>query len=92
MLLCLLTCCRLRVSRAQSLKERFFFDNEFACMVYHQGECILIEYGNNEILGSLRTEHVNKHQISLRLNEARNKSEGNVKKVQRLLRQGEISS
>lgn len=117
--------------------------------VYSGGECLLIEYGNNEILGSCRTEFVNSHQIrsaalcfpsclalfagarlddrvavfacvscvlpasrcgvcstrnsgsvvlpvselftrlrvwcSLRLNEARNKKEGNVKKIAYLL-------
>jgi intraflagellar transport protein 172 len=45
----------------------------------------LVEYGNNEILGSLRTEYMSPHLISLRLNEARNKEETAVKKIAFLL-------
>jgi len=50
-------------------QERFFFDNPSVCMVFNPGELALIEYGNSEILGSCRTEYVNPHLISVRLNE-----------------------
>ena len=33
------------------------------------GELTLVEYGSNEILGSVRTELMNPHLISVRLNE-----------------------
>mmetsp|Transcript_11730 Transcript_11730/g.22317 ORF Transcript_11730/g.22317 Transcript_11730/m.22317 type:complete len:1744 (-) Transcript_11730:31-5262(-) len=66
-------------------KEKFFFDNENACMVFNAGELSLVEYGNNTILGSLRTEYMSPHLISLRLNEARNKNEAAVKKIAYLL-------
>jgi intraflagellar transport protein 172 len=67
-------------------KERFFFENEFAVMVYAGGELTLIEYGKSEILGSCRTEHISPHSISLRLNEAKVGREGPpVKKIAFLL-------
>jgi len=50
-------------------KERFYFENPNVCMIFNQGELILIEYGQNEILGSFRTELVNPHTISVRINE-----------------------
>ena len=36
-------------------------------MIYNAGELTLIEYGNNEILGNCRTEHMKKNLISARL-------------------------
>jgi intraflagellar transport protein 172 len=49
--------------------EKFFFDNESACMAYNVGELTIVEYGSNEILGSCRTEHMSPHLISVRINE-----------------------
>jgi intraflagellar transport protein 172 len=66
-------------------KEMFFFDNENACMVFNRGELSLIEYGENDVLGSLRTEYMTPHLISLRLGEARNSAEQAVKKIAYLL-------
>nr|XP_025046158.1 intraflagellar transport protein 172 homolog [Pelodiscus sinensis] len=51
--------------------EKFFFDNENVCMIFNAGELTLVEYGNNEILGSVRTEFMNPHLISVRINERR---------------------
>ncbi|KAJ3205663.1 hypothetical protein HDU82_005043 [Entophlyctis luteolus] len=51
--------------------EKFHFDNPNVCMVFNAGELSLVEYGVNEILGSCRTEHMNPHLISVRLNERR---------------------
>ncbi|XP_076806393.1 intraflagellar transport protein 172 homolog [Clavelina lepadiformis] len=49
--------------------EKFFFENENVCMIFNAGELSLVEYGSNEILGSVRTELMNPHLISVRLNE-----------------------
>ncbi|KAI8804484.1 hypothetical protein BJ742DRAFT_824622 [Cladochytrium replicatum] len=49
--------------------ERFYFDHPQICMVFNAGEMTLVEYGVNEILGSVRTEYINPHLISVRLNE-----------------------
>jgi intraflagellar transport protein 172 len=34
--------------------EKFYFENENVCMIFNAGELSLVEYGNNEILGSVR--------------------------------------
>lgn len=49
--------------------EKFVFDNPSVCMVYHAGELSLIEYGSNEPLGSVRTEYISGHLLSVRINE-----------------------
>ena len=36
-------------------------------MIFNAGELSLVEYGKNEILGSVRTEFMNPHLISVRL-------------------------
>lgn len=50
-------------------KEKFIFDNANACIIYSGGELLIVEYGLNEILGSVRTSHVSGHVLSLRINE-----------------------
>ncbi|XP_017022793.1 intraflagellar transport protein 172 homolog [Drosophila kikkawai] len=52
--------------------ERFYFENPNVCLVFNVGELSLVEYGDNAILGSVRTEFVNPHVISVRLNERGN--------------------
>lgn len=49
--------------------ERFIFDNPSACVIYFAGEASIVEYGLNDLLGSIRTSHVNTHSLSLRINE-----------------------
>jgi intraflagellar transport protein 172 len=49
--------------------EKFVFDNETACIVFQAGELSLIEYGKNDLLGSVRTEHISGHLLSVRINE-----------------------
>ncbi|KAK4876609.1 hypothetical protein RN001_009115 [Aquatica leii] len=49
--------------------EKYYFDNPNVCLVFNAGELSLIEYGVNEVLCSVRTEFVNPHVISVRLNE-----------------------
>ena len=66
-------------------KEKFYFENEAACMVFNSGELTLIEYGSNTPLEPLRTEYMSPHLISVRMNEARNKSEQPVKQIAYLL-------
>lgn len=39
------------------------------CLVFNAGELSLVEYGENEILASVRTEFANPHLLSVRLNE-----------------------
>uniref|UniRef100_A0A3B4BGA9 Intraflagellar transport protein 172 homolog n=1 Tax=Periophthalmus magnuspinnatus TaxID=409849 RepID=A0A3B4BGA9_9GOBI len=48
--------------------EKFFFENESVCMIFNAGELSLVEYSNNEILGSVRTEFMNPDLISVCLN------------------------
>ncbi|KAM6123262.1 intraflagellar transport protein 172 homolog [Pterocles gutturalis] len=61
--------------------EKFFFDNENICMIFNAGELTLVEYGSNDILGSVRTEFMNPHLISVRINERRQRG---VKESKRL--------
>ena len=35
------------------------------CMIFNAGELSLVEYGENEILGMVRTEFMNPHLIRL---------------------------
>jgi intraflagellar transport protein 172 len=34
--------------------EKFYFDNPTVCFIFNAGELSLVEYGENEILGSVR--------------------------------------
>ncbi|KAJ8945935.1 hypothetical protein NQ318_016763 [Aromia moschata] len=49
--------------------EKFYFENPNVCLVFNAGELTLIEYGDNDVLCSVRTEFANPHLISVRLNE-----------------------
>jgi intraflagellar transport protein 172 len=48
--------------------EKYDFSNSNVCMIFNSGELVLIEYGNNEPLGTCRTEHMKSHLISAKLN------------------------
>ncbi|XP_066969064.1 intraflagellar transport protein 172 homolog [Macrobrachium rosenbergii] len=65
--------------------EKFYFDNENVCLIFNAGELSLVEYGNNDILGSVRTEFMNPHLISVRLNERRQRGIDDNKKMAYLL-------
>ncbi|KAM4693761.1 LOW QUALITY PROTEIN: intraflagellar transport protein 172 homolog [Discoglossus pictus] len=65
--------------------EKFFFENENVCMIFNAGELTLVEYGNNEILGTVRTEFMNPHLISVRLNERRQQGTEENKKLAYLI-------
>ncbi|KAH8278227.1 hypothetical protein KR044_002922 [Drosophila immigrans] len=60
---------------ASGRHERFYFENPLVCLIFNVGELSLVEYGDNHILGSVRTEFVNPHVISVRLNERGNARE-----------------
>ncbi|KAH9500287.1 hypothetical protein Btru_073626 [Bulinus truncatus] len=65
--------------------EKYCFDNENVCMIFNAGELALIEYGANEVLGCVRTEFMNPHLISVRLNERKQKGVEDNKKMAYLL-------
>ncbi|KAJ4427860.1 hypothetical protein ANN_23861 [Periplaneta americana] len=65
--------------------EKFYFDNPTVCLIFNAGELSLVEYGENDILGSVRTEFMNPHQISVRLNERRQNNAEDNKKLAYLL-------
>ena len=50
-------------------------------MISNAGELLLVEYGNNEILGTCRTEYTKPSQISARLNYSRKRSKDKKKKA-----------
>eukprot|EP00428_Durinskia_dybowskii_P082899 CAMPEP_0170448638 /NCGR_PEP_ID=MMETSP0117_2-20130122/50820_1 /TAXON_ID=400756 /ORGANISM="Durinskia baltica, Strain CSIRO CS-38" /LENGTH=224 /DNA_ID=CAMNT_0010709831 /DNA_START=38 /DNA_END=710 /DNA_ORIENTATION=+ len=49
--------------------EKYIFDNERACVIYFAGEVSIVEYGIDEVLGSVRTSFTSSHVLSLRINE-----------------------
>jgi intraflagellar transport protein 172 len=62
--------CKLSEVPWQSMgSEKYVFDNESACILFQAGELSLVEYGRNELLGSVRTEHISGHLLSVRINE-----------------------
>lgn len=54
--------------------EKFIFDYPSACIIYFAGEVTIIEYGQEEPLGSIRTSFTNSHVLSLRINERKPKN------------------
>ena len=54
-------------------------------MIFNAGELSLVEYGMNEILGSVRTEFMNPHLISVRLNEGKQLGVDDNKKMAYLI-------
>ena len=67
------TCALSEVPWHGNTKEKFDFSNPGVCMVFAAGELTLVEYGNNEILGTCRTEHLSPSMISARLSYTKNK-------------------
>ncbi|XP_070378558.1 intraflagellar transport protein 172 homolog [Dermacentor albipictus] len=68
-----------------SRNEKFYFETENVCMIFNAGELSLVEYGHNEILGSVRTEFMNPHLLSVRLNERRRPGAPDNKKLAYLI-------
>uniref|UniRef100_T1KB24 Uncharacterized protein n=2 Tax=Tetranychus urticae TaxID=32264 RepID=T1KB24_TETUR len=48
---------------------KFSFDYENVALIYAAGELFIVELGVNQLLASVRTDHVNPHLMSVRLNE-----------------------
>lgn len=59
--------------RGIELGEKFIFDNPSACIIHCAGELSIIEYGIDDILGTVRTSFISSHVISLRINERKRK-------------------
>ncbi len=49
--------------------ERYSFDNANVCVIFNAGELSLVEYGAEEILECVRTEHMSRNLISARVGE-----------------------
>lgn len=47
--------------------EKYDVNNPGVCLIFNAGELTLVEYGNNEILGTCRTEFVKSALISVRV-------------------------
>jgi intraflagellar transport protein 172 len=52
-----------------SSSEKFIFENAAAALVFSAGELTIVEYGSNEVLGAVRTDHTSGYLLSIRLNE-----------------------
>ena len=65
--------------------EKYYFENANVCMIFNAGELSLVEYGKNEILGSVRTEFMNPHLISIRINERKLRGHDEIKRLAYLL-------
>jgi len=50
--------------------EKYDFSNPGVCMVFNAGELSIVEYGNNDLVGTCRTDNVHPNMISARLKEA----------------------
>uniref|UniRef100_A0A3Q2XZS2 Intraflagellar transport protein 172 homolog n=1 Tax=Hippocampus comes TaxID=109280 RepID=A0A3Q2XZS2_HIPCM len=61
--------------------EKFFFENDSVCMIFNAGELSLVEYSDNQVLGSVRTEFMSPHLISVRINERKHKGVQDNKKL-----------
>lgn len=69
----------------QNGSEKFFFEYPVVCLIFCSGELTIVEYGQNEALGSVRTEAVNPHVVSVRVNERPSAGSGDNKKLAYLL-------
>jgi intraflagellar transport protein 172 len=54
--------------------EKYIFENPNACIIYFAGEASVIEFGEDEPLGSVRTAFTSSHVLSLRINERKAKA------------------
>lgn len=66
--------------------EKYIFDNPNACVIHSAGELFVVEYGIDDVLGSVRTSFTSSHVVSLRINERIKKAtQGENKKIGFLL-------
>ena len=54
----------------ERMPQSILFDSPNACIVVDAGELSVIEYGENEVLGSFSSENINPRVLSLRIKEA----------------------
>ena len=52
-------------------RETFDFDVEKACVVRNAGEISVVEYGVDEVIGTVRTPHAAQHLVSVRVRDRR---------------------
>eukprot|EP00042_Codosiga_hollandica_P051782 m.643612 g.643612 ORF g.643612 m.643612 type:complete len:1752 (+) comp58351_c0_seq22:791-6046(+) len=77
----LLTCRLSEVQWRGSGTEKFYFENPQVCMIFNAGELALVQYGSDEILGSVRTEHMNPHLLSVRINDRVKRGDADNRKI-----------
>uniref|UniRef100_A0A0K0EBD8 Intraflagellar transport protein 172 homolog n=1 Tax=Strongyloides stercoralis TaxID=6248 RepID=A0A0K0EBD8_STRER len=61
--------------------EKFIMESENCCMIVNAGEISIVEYGIDDIIGWIRTEIINPHLLSIRLNERISKVYGERKRI-----------
>uniref|UniRef100_A0A0N4ZD27 WD_REPEATS_REGION domain-containing protein n=1 Tax=Parastrongyloides trichosuri TaxID=131310 RepID=A0A0N4ZD27_PARTI len=61
--------------------EKFIMESDNCCMIVNAGEISIVEYGIDEVIGWIRTEIINPHLISIRLNERISKAYGETKRI-----------
>ncbi|ESO08535.1 hypothetical protein HELRODRAFT_74793 [Helobdella robusta] len=65
--------------------EKYSFDYDNVCLIFNAGELNIVEYGRDEVLGSVRTEFTNKHLISVRINERKSNDSRQNKRLAYLI-------
>jgi intraflagellar transport protein 172 len=79
LLLASLDACKLsEIPWRGSGQEKFFFEFKNVAMIFNAGELSLVEYGVDDVLGSIRTEHVSPAQLSVRINDRMRKRDGDA--------------
>uniref|UniRef100_A0A0X3PJC6 Intraflagellar transport protein 172 homolog n=1 Tax=Schistocephalus solidus TaxID=70667 RepID=A0A0X3PJC6_SCHSO len=71
--------------KQKGIKNNIIFTNPNFCVIFGSGELFVIEYGSNEILGSVRTEHLNPYLFSIRINARKCSKSPPCKKIAYLL-------
>eukprot|EP00052_Salpingoeca_macrocollata_P025012 m.226452 g.226452 ORF g.226452 m.226452 type:complete len:1747 (+) comp22359_c0_seq2:150-5390(+) len=75
------TCKLSEIAWRHSGNEKYYFENPQVCMVFNAGELSLIEYGEDDVLGAVRTEYMNPHLLSVRLNDRQRKDQTPSRKL-----------
>ncbi|XP_061715257.1 intraflagellar transport protein 172 homolog isoform X2 [Cydia pomonella] len=65
--------------------ERIYAAVGGACLLHRAGELSVVEYGLDKVLHTVRTERVNPHVLSVRINEGNDKEQGDRKHLAYLL-------
>ncbi|CAH8560325.1 unnamed protein product [Schistosoma turkestanicum] len=70
---------------SKNFNERFYFGYNKFCIIFGSGELYVVEYGVNEILGSIKTEFTTPLLISVRVNERKSSNNRICKKIAYML-------